>query len=79
MLCRCVISHKSAQNCSKVKDRDAMKKGLVSQELFRELCEKGGVRDKDTLRRYCLELELAVNLEDGNLFIPALASDKEVY
>ena len=56
-----------------------MKKGLVSKELFKELCEKGGVKEADTLRRYCIELELAVNLDDGNLFIPALASDKEVH
>ena len=79
ILCRCVISHDTAQKCSKIKNKNAIKKGMVSQELFRELCEKGSiVSDIETLRNYMLVLDLAVHLEDGHLFIPALASDEEV-
>ena len=60
-----------------MEDLNELKKGMVSQDLFLELCKKGG-KEKEamTLRKYLFALGLAVELKDGQMFIPALVSDE---
>ena len=53
-----------------------LKKGLVSEEMFVELCHEAGKDEKtDYIRSCLLALGIAVETIDRQLFIPALVSD----
>ena len=59
-------------------EKEELKKGFVSPVLFEQLC-KVGLMEKEgkTLKRYLLALDLAVELQNGTLFIPSLVSGEK--
>ena len=54
-----------------------MKKGMVSTDIFAELCKEAGKDElkAEDIKSYLLALSLAVQTTDGKLFIPSLVSD----
>ena len=64
------------KNLSKKLDCRELKKGLMSDEMFVELCREAGKDEKtDYIRSCLLALGIAVETIDRQLFIPALVSD----
>ena len=64
------------KNLSRKIDCKELKKGLVSEEMFAELCHGAGKGEKTEYIRSCLlALGIAVETIGGELFIPALVSD----
>ena len=64
------------KNLSRKRDCKELKKGLVSKEMFAELCHAAGKDEKTEYIRSCLlALGIAVETIDRELFIPALVSD----
>ena len=64
------------KNLSRKKDCEELKKGLVSEEMFVELCRADGKGEKIEYIRSCLlALGIAVETMNRELFIPALVSD----
>ena len=51
-----------------------LKKGILHQNLFRELCKNQEIDDK-LVKTYLLNFDLAVKLNKGKLFIPSVVSD----
>ena len=78
---RAIISHDIHDRISDIhvkgisdSEKTSAGKGLVSAQLFREICKD---EEKSvTVRTYLLALDLAVELTDGNLFIPSIVSDR---
>ena len=64
------------KNLSRKIDCKELKKGLVSERMFVELCHGAGMGEKTKYIRSCLlALGIAVETINKQLFIPALVSD----
>ena len=55
-----------------------LKKGMVSKDIFLELCRIAGNDESkaENIRSYLLALCLSVETTEGQLFIPSLVSDE---
>ena len=51
-------------------DQAEIQNGVIRDSLFKKLCGK----EHTLIRSYLLKFELAVELEDGEVFIPSLVS-----
>ena len=70
-----MLSHAAVENLDMRVDRDEIRKGFVSSEVFITLCRKGGQEAKaESIKTYLLALGVAVKTKDGGIFIPALVS-----
>ena len=58
-----------------------IRKGILTRAMFKKLCVEGEKRlEEENLRSYILALNLDVELNDEEIFIPSLVHDKnEVY
>ena len=58
-----------------------IRKGILTRAMFKKLCVEGGKSsEEENLRSYILALNLDVELNDEEIFIPSLVHDKnEVY
>ena len=50
-----------------------LKKGILHQNLFRELCKNKEI-DDELVKTYLLNFDLAVQLNEDELFIPSVVS-----
>ena len=74
---RCIVSHNVVKNVRAVKDRDDLKKGLLSSKVFDELCRfHGREMEAENIKNYLLALGIAVKTKDDLIFVPALVSDE---
>ena len=83
---RLIISHDIHQKCQEHKKgklfhcavdiESKLKKGFVTERLFNEIFKlRGREQEAKRIKDYLLALNLAVNMENGQLFIPSLVSD----
>jgi hypothetical protein len=83
---RVIISHDIQETCQKHKNgklfsctqdiESKLKKGLVTEKLFNEIFKLSGKEaEAKKIKDYLLALNLAVDMENGQLFIPSLVSD----
>ena len=56
------------------KEKLDLKKGILHQNLFRELCKNQEIDDK-LVKTYLFNFDLAVNLNKDQLFIPSIVSE----
>ena len=83
---RCIIDHDILERFTRIPERspndeEDVMKGKVSSALFKSLCESSGKEkkeDQESIRSYLLALGLAMEMTNGMMFIPSLASDKKV-
>ena len=73
------MSHDIEKQCRSIpglkKEKLELKKGVLTASLFKEICKMHGKKDEH-IRTYLLNFELAVELKDGELFIPSIVSEK---
>ena len=73
------MSHDIEKQCRKIpglkNEKLELRKGIATANLFNEICKMHGKNDEH-IRTYLLKFELAVELKDGDLFIPAIVSEK---
>ena len=83
---RVIISHDIHETCQNHKKgklfscaqdiESKLKKGLVTEKLFNEIFKLSGREaEAKKIKDYLLALNLAVDMENGQLFIPSLVSD----
>ena len=57
-------------------EKRCIKNGILTRDMFQRLCrEQDGQLGEEDLKSYLLELDLAVEMKNEELFIPALVSD----
>ena len=64
-----------------IREKRKIRQGLLTRDMFKRLCHRGGKGpEEENLRNYILALNLAVELNDGEIFIPSIvANDNKVY
>ena len=77
---RCIISHDVKDVCKrKIKanrdEKRSLQNGKISANLFKKICEYHG-KDDELIKNYLLKFQLAVKIDDDELFIPSLVSGK---
>ena len=76
-ICRCIISHDVLDKVTRQADKNELKKGLISSQLFLALCKADGKEMRaDNIKNYLLALGIAVETTDELIFVPALVSDE---
>ena len=58
------------------KEKLQLKKGIIGKDLFKEIC-KTQKKNEELIRTYLLNFKLAVELDNGQLFIPSIVSDRK--
>ena len=84
---RCIISHDVKDVCKKkIKPNPdeneiflyqihSLHNGKMAANLFKKICEYHG-KDETLIKNYLLKFELAVKIDNDDLFIPSLVSGK---
>ena len=81
-----IISHDIHETCQELKKgkldkcrqdiESKLKKGFVTERLFNEIFKLNGREpEAKKIKNYLVALDLAVDMENGELFIPSLVSD----
>ena len=78
---RCVINHEVIDCFDTIREKRKIRQGLLTRDMFKRLCDRGGKGgEEENLRNYILALNLAVELNDGEIFIPSIvANDNKVH